>query len=308
MKPTISIIVPVYNTSKYLYACVESILNQSFVDFELLLIDDGSTDNSGAICDEFAIKDSRVKVIHKKNGGVSHARNAGLDIMSGDWVYFVDSDDTITPDCLELLYKGIDPSVDVVEGQYARITDKGSNPKVFDGDTEYIPKSDYLVMLFEHVPARYRCYPVTKIYRASVIRNGNLRFDTNIFYKEDGLFITSFICKMDNGVKYIHRHIYNYLIRNDSMVRIYNTTISEKTITQLDGLIGMYKLATEVNHSQHLKDVAYDEMTRVFIDLYKKMLKSRNLAYKSTIDNKFFKFVSYSYLIKYIFRKLWTKF
>lgn len=93
-KPMISVIVPVYNAEKYLQRCVDSILKQSFTDFEVLLIDDGSHDRSGELCDEYGDKDNRVRVFHKENGGVSSARNVGLDNALGDWLAFVDSDDT----------------------------------------------------------------------------------------------------------------------------------------------------------------------------------------------------------------------
>ncbi|WP_318505185.1 glycosyltransferase family 2 protein [Bacillus sp. T3] len=104
MKPKISIIVPVYNVEKYIHKCVDSILNQTFQDFELILVDDGSPDNCGFICDDFAQKDKRVKVVHKQNGGLSTARNAGMDIAEGEYIGFVDSDDWIEPDMYELLF------------------------------------------------------------------------------------------------------------------------------------------------------------------------------------------------------------
>ena len=100
--PKISVIVPVYNTEKYLHRYIDSILAQTFTDFELLLINDGSKDNSGAICDEYAAKDSRVRVFHKENGGASSARNMGLDNAKGKWVTFVDSDDYILPSFLAI--------------------------------------------------------------------------------------------------------------------------------------------------------------------------------------------------------------
>ena len=96
-KPLLSIIVPVYNVEKYIERCIKSILNQSFTNFELILVDDGSPDNCGKICDEYKKKDSRIKVIHKKNGGLSDARNAGLNIATGKYIGFVDSDDIIHP-------------------------------------------------------------------------------------------------------------------------------------------------------------------------------------------------------------------
>lgn len=93
MNPIISIIIPVYNAEKTLNRCVDSVLNQTFHDWELLLIDDGSKDRSMYLCDEYALKDKRIKVFHKKNGGVSSARNMGLDYARGEWITFVDSDD-----------------------------------------------------------------------------------------------------------------------------------------------------------------------------------------------------------------------
>ncbi|MCC4122244.1 glycosyltransferase [Enterococcus faecalis] len=105
--PKISIIVPVYNVEKYLEKCVRSILAQTFTDFELILVDDGSPDSSGAMCDQFAEKDQRVKVIHKENGGLSDARNAGIELATGEYLGFVDSDDYIADDMYELLYTNI---------------------------------------------------------------------------------------------------------------------------------------------------------------------------------------------------------
>lgn len=100
-RPEISIIVPVYQVEKYLNECIDSILAQTFTDFELILVDDGSPDNCPALCDAAAKRDSRVRVIHKQNGGVSTARNAGLDAAQGNWIAFVDSDDTVEPEYLE---------------------------------------------------------------------------------------------------------------------------------------------------------------------------------------------------------------
>lgn len=103
--PKISVIVPVYNVEKYLDACIQSILSQSFSDFELILVDDESPDQCPALCDAWALKDSRIRVIHKKNGGLSDARNAGFEISIGEWITFIDSDDAIRPDFLSYLYQ-----------------------------------------------------------------------------------------------------------------------------------------------------------------------------------------------------------
>ena len=125
--PLISVIVPVYNTEQYLRRCIDSVLAQTYQDFELLLIDDGSKDSSGAICDEYAVKDTRVKVFHKENGGVSSARRMGVAHSSGEYVYFVDSDDSILPDALQEMLKCVQSDVDIVvfdsrlDGSYSSI-------------------------------------------------------------------------------------------------------------------------------------------------------------------------------------------
>lgn len=112
----ISVIVPVYNVEKYLSQCIESILNQTFNNWELILIDDGSTDNSGEICDEYATKDNRIRVIHKENGGISSARNTGLNATKGDYIAFVDSDDYIAMDMFEkMLDIAIKTNADMVK-------------------------------------------------------------------------------------------------------------------------------------------------------------------------------------------------
>ena len=113
-KPEISIIIPVYNAECYLRRCMDSILSQTFENYEIILIDDGSIDESGKICDEYAAADSRIIVIHQKNQGQSVARNNGIQRARGEWIHFVDSDDFIHPQMLELLYKAVkDTSADM---------------------------------------------------------------------------------------------------------------------------------------------------------------------------------------------------
>ena len=114
----VSIIIPVYNVKPYLKRCVESVLNQSYTDFESILVDDGSTDGSSVICDEYLERDSRIRVIHKENGGLSDARNAGIKAAVGEYILFVDSDDFLNTDALDTLTKEIRPGVDIITGGY----------------------------------------------------------------------------------------------------------------------------------------------------------------------------------------------
>ena len=106
----VSIIVPVYNTDKYLYQCVKSLLNQTYADIEIILVDDGSKDDSGRICNEFAKKYQRIKVIHKENAGLGYARNSGLKLATGKYVTFIDSDDWADPDLIQKLIMGLKES------------------------------------------------------------------------------------------------------------------------------------------------------------------------------------------------------
>ena len=103
--PLISVIVPIYNVEQYLEKCINSILNQTYRHLEIILVDDGSPDDCGGICDQYSVMDQRVKVIHKQNGGLSDARNAGLEIACGEFIAFVDSDDAILPEMIEKLYQ-----------------------------------------------------------------------------------------------------------------------------------------------------------------------------------------------------------
>jgi len=133
----ISVVVPIYKVEKYIHRCVDSILSQSFTDFELILVDDGSPDACGKICDEYAEKDSRIRVIHQKNGGLSAARNSGIDIAQGEWLSFIDSDDWVHPDYLRLLYEAaVENSTDISIGLYVRTDGRGDidnapiNPRI----------------------------------------------------------------------------------------------------------------------------------------------------------------------------------
>ena len=126
-KPLLSIIVPVYDVERYLPKCMDSILAQTFTDFELILVDDGSPDNCPALCDAAAAKDARIRVLHQKNGGLSAARNAGLDVARGEWIGFVDSDDYIAPEMYEILYKAVQSTAaDLALCDYVKVDETGA--------------------------------------------------------------------------------------------------------------------------------------------------------------------------------------
>ena len=126
MTHKISIVIPIYNTSKYLRRCINSVLNQTYTNIEIILVDDGSTDDSPAICDEFSLKDGRIKVIHKENGGLSSARNAGIDNATGEYIGFVDSDDYVSSQMYEILMDRINNTgCDIANAMYVRVNELG---------------------------------------------------------------------------------------------------------------------------------------------------------------------------------------
>lgn len=211
----ISIIVPVYNTEKYLERCIQSILAQTYIDFELLLIDDGSTDSSGVICDQYAEQDSRVRVFHKENGGVSSARNIGLDNASGEWIAFVDSDDWVQPKYIEDLFTK--DNADFVANYFVEggkhITNNEKSPfedKYYKGDEvrDYIGK--YLYEMLN---------PVCKRFKKSIIKRNNLRFKENISFGEDTIFVFSYLNKVKSIATTSSRYYYyNYTPNSLSQV------------------------------------------------------------------------------------------
>ena len=191
--PTISIIVPVYNTEQYLSRCIDSVLNQSFTNFELLLIDDGSTDNSSAICDAYTEKDDRIRVFHKENGGASSARNLGLDNAQGEWVVFVDSDDAVGDLYLEHLMS--DDSDLVIIG--LRLFSEGFEHKEVPCAAKYVSMKE-MSMNWNLPEMNYLyCYPIAKRYRRDIITENSIRFDEDLFYQEDLYFVLSYMLHID---------------------------------------------------------------------------------------------------------------
>lgn len=185
--PYISIIVPVYNSEKYLRRCVDSILAQDYGNFELLLIDDGSIDNSGNICDEYASLDARVKVFHKVNGGVSTARNVGVDNAKGKWITFVDSDDFIEKSYLNIG----DSTADIIFQNYVTTgtSEKSKYAKMKISNLESL--KDFLNN--EAHKELFRT-PWGKFFKKSIIKEHDLRFNTKYSIGEDTLFILEYMC------------------------------------------------------------------------------------------------------------------
>ena len=207
--PLFSIIVPVYNVEDYFSICVESILRQSFTNFELILIDDGSLDHCGIMCDEYAKKDNRVRVYHKKNGGVSLARNIGIQEATGSWIWFVDGDDYIEPFSLEQLFSEI--SKDNANLYIFNCKDVQEN---FVGELETFFHRYYFTYVLGFVPWN-------KLYSTDLIKQFHLFFDEEETVGEDLLFnVQYYVALFGSGGKavFIGREFYHYVKRADSIM------------------------------------------------------------------------------------------
>lgn len=187
----VSIIVPVYNVETFLEECVQSILAQTYRCFELLLVDDGSSDGSGAICDRFAAEDSRVRVIHKENEGVSATRNRGIEEASGDFIVFVDSDDLICPEMLQKMVCAMTKhQTDLAICGFERFRDDWRQPYRLSPYSLVIMQSQQeLASVYKKPNTNMFGISIwAKMYRADIIREHNIRFQTDISYEEDCCF------------------------------------------------------------------------------------------------------------------------
>ena len=194
MNPSVSIIVPVYNARKTIARCIESIINQEFQDFELLLVNDGSKDDSGQICDSYAAQDKRIRVIHKDNSGVSDSRNMALDLAKGKYIQFLDSDDWITTDATNLLFRAAeDNHCDMVISDFYRVVGQRVSHKGDIDDDAVMTREDYAAHMMENPADFYYGVLWNKFFRREIIEQYHLRMDSSISWCEDFLFNLEYI-------------------------------------------------------------------------------------------------------------------
>ena len=229
--PKVSVIVPVYKVEKYLPECIDSILAQTFTDFELILVDDGSPDNSGKICDDYAARDSRIRVFHKENGGVSSARNLGLDNARGEWIMFVDSDDWIESGMLNAFLNSIiGENVDFV--YCCLLLDKPrSSVKIKQGDVGVFSSEEILYGLLSG--AGVGGGPCCKLYRNSILNEFRVRFNEDISIFEDLLFVAQYIKRIIKGKSISDSH-YHYVMRPDSAMNKFSVKTSRDRISAMN--------------------------------------------------------------------------
>lgn len=283
----ISIIVPVYNAEEHLNCCIDSILNQTYKNFQLILINDGSSDSSGEICNKYSEKDNRVLVIHKDNSGVSSTRNIGIDNAKGKYLMFCDSDDWIEEDLLESLYREIEinKSDIIYSGSYRDIYYKGikiqnkTNAVSENIKVDLMNFDKYLEYMIETIPGPFLS-PWAKLYRLDIVKENKLYFDEKMICFEDFDFNLRYLRKcrslyFSKNIKYHYRGIRG----NEGLTRRKkNNLVYEVSKVHFE----VNELLKKMNDNQHLKD--YIEYW--FIENYKLVFQKIILEEKNMHKNE----------------------
>ena len=275
MKPLISIIVPVYNVETYLAKCVDSILAQTYTNLEIFLVNDGSSDCCGKLCDEYAKEDKRIKVIHKKNGGLSDARNVAIDVTTGEFITFIDSDDYVTDDYIMTLYSLIEKYECKVSIALYNTFVEGSKPKVVNRVYREDCQTNIKAIEEMFYQEKYDTASWAKLYHSSLFATG-IRYPKGIVYED--LATTYLLIFQSDKVAFCNRRIYNYVLRRDS---IEGSSFSSK---KMDSALKVCELME--SHLDILGKVmqAYQcRMMSFFFHLLLKMpdgYEQRNMLYK----------------------------
>lgn len=318
----ISILVPVYNVEQYLPRCIESVLAQDFQDWEIILVDDGSPDKCPQICDEYAEKDNRIKVIHKSNGGANSARLTGFEMSQGIYLMFLDSDDYLLPKALSILYNKIEEGYAIVKGNdlrfngdWNKIEKPRSTGKEIFGHKEYLKS----VLNYDVLP-----YLWGGLYKRDLFCSNVFRDNQDLQIGEDWITNISIWNKVNKYIA-VDYPVYAYFINDDSMMQNnvisfeYQKTMKDKIMKYIP--TGDHELCAQVELAflasaikgffvPELKwnQKVYEEIIQCLKD------KTRNNEIKQKIDNKFllfiknkFLFFAYTSLYKYLFRKFRLK-
>ena len=260
--PRVSVIIPVYNAEKYLAASVQSVMAQTETDIEIILINDGSTDRSGELCGRLADSDSRIRLIEKPNGGVSSARNAGLENSSGDWIYFMDSDDIIEPDTLECAIKKADETgTDVCFFDYDKIYENLTETKnsLADRDEAVNNTDSYRAMYScNYFGGMWNC-----IIKADIII-GVVRFNEQMAIGEDQLFKFECFGRI-SSYSYVSQVKYHYMIRSGSALNTVRTDYADASDMLYEGMMS-------VKEKYHFPDYAERFINTVYMQYFNKLI------------------------------------
>lgn len=272
MNPIISVIIPVYNKEKYIGRCIESVLSQRYNNLEIILVDDGSEDNSGIILDNYTEKYDKIKVFHIKNGGVLAARNFGLENSTGEYITFIDADDTIEADYIDILFKALyENDCDIAQCNYANIIDNKRTPVSDTG--ELILQSANEAIEYIMSGKKYIVGLCPKLYKKNLFTN--IPDCTGIKINED--YIVNF-CAFQNAKKtvFIDLPLYNYYCNDDSVTHTIDNVKSCQDVNKVAELI------LERSKNKSYSKLAESRYQRSFIELYSAMLFSKNIGKEQT--------------------------
>ena len=288
MDPFFSIIIPVYNASQFLNTCINSIFKNDFDDYEIILVDDGSTDSSWEIIELFKSESVKIKAYKKKNSGVSDTRNYGLSKANGKYIYFVDADDWIdnkTLSCLnnQLIYD----EYDYLIFNYKKVLNDMNivcEDKIFDD--ERIIKGDDMKALGEKCLISGKMNNIgNKVYRTKVIRDNKLKFDSNLKRGEDWVFNLDFISS-SSSAKYINRYYYNYRYNSESATSKFNLNDLDE-FKKLSKVLNKYIGVFDLNENE-VKSLLDIEFANRYLDVIKKALRARDIDNKNRKRNIIF--------------------
>ena len=258
--PLVSIIVPVYKVEEELCRCVDSVLRQTLTDIEVILVDDGSPDKCPRICDDYASRDPRIKVVHKVNGGLSDARNYGLDKATGEYVMFVDSDDYIEIDSCERLYRmAVDSEVDMVLGDW-RVTpgpDKPDHYSVLEGGKPYSSSEFIKTVLSAGEWYPCACFMFCKL---SLFNDNDLRFAVGLLHEDMEMQPRIFLAA--NYIVCLKYKFYNYIQRPGSIMKSSN---GSKRATSMREILGRWKKQFDSLEDPELQRVLYGYLAKCYL-------------------------------------------
>lgn len=262
-KPLVSVIIPVYNVEPYLHECLDSVISQTYENLEIILVNDGSTDSSGSICEEFALRDDRITVIHKQNGGLSDARNVGLDKMRGDCLCFVDSDDVIAPTYVAELLHGLQYyEVDLSACAFGLIKDGKLIVGAYSGEVAHIRNVEELLEDVLRGSFKLANSACNRLYQAKLFQD--LRFETGSV-NEDALLFPDLLRRVASCC-YVDKAMYYYRKRPGSISQSYDYRYYDDVRAKLK----LYELVKQMGYEQ-LREVAYQKYYDTLIGFIDRM-------------------------------------
>lgn len=271
----ISIIIPVYNAEGYLNCCMKSIVSQTYKDWEVILVDDGSKDTSAGICDKYAEEYPNIRCIHKKNGGVSSARNTGIEQAKGEWIFFCDADDMLLPGALEKMTAEAEQhQTEFLMFGYEKVSETGKSLlKKIEQKDKIINRNKALLEMFKASDYPYQGYLWCKLFRRNIINENHISFDENISFNEDRLFIIEYLTKVKSDVFYTTSPVYKYIERSSSAMGSLNKGYNKKFASDFDAFYKIYQcLKKDKDLHKYLK-YAKTGMANSYENNHKMMLK-----------------------------------